>query len=54
MAICQTTQAPVTPPAPTARDQQCQDILEKALKDKNPDTRQQAAIALSGWLRSRV
>lgn len=47
MAICQTTQAPVTPPAPTARDQQCQDILEKALKDKNPDTRQQAAIALS-------
>ena len=31
----------------TGRDQQCQDILEKALKDKNPDTRKQAAIALS-------
>ena len=37
-AICQTA-----PP----RDQQCQEILEKALKDKNPDTRKQAAIALS-------
>ena len=32
--------------APT-REQQCRDILEKALKDKNPDTRKQAAIALS-------
>jgi HEAT repeat protein len=47
IAICQTAQAPVTPPAPSARDKQCQEILDKALKDKNPDTRKQAAIALS-------
>ncbi len=47
IAICQPAQAPVAPPAPSARDQQCQDILQKALKDKNPDTRKQAAIALS-------
>jgi HEAT repeat protein len=43
IGLCQT--AP--PPAPAARGQQCQDILEKALQDKNPDTRKQAAIALS-------
>ena len=47
IAICQTAKAPAAPPAPSARDQQCQDILDKALKDKNPDTRKQAAIALS-------
>jgi HEAT repeat protein len=47
IAICQTAQAPVAPPKPPARVQQCQDILDKALKDKNPDTRKQAAIALS-------
>ncbi len=47
IAICQTAQAPAGAPAPAARDQQCQDILDKALKDKNPDTRKQAAIALS-------
>jgi HEAT repeat protein len=41
IAICQTA------PAPPAREKQCQDILETALKDKNPDTRKQAAIALS-------
>ncbi len=46
IALCQTP--PPGAPAPAAgRDQQCQDILEKALKDKNPDTRKQAAIALS-------
>jgi HEAT repeat protein len=35
--------------APTSqgRNQQCQDILDKALMDKNPDTRKQAAVALS-------
>ena len=39
---------PQTPSSPPAdRKQQCDDILEKALKDKNPDTRKQAAIALS-------
>ncbi len=42
IAICQTS-----PPAPADRDRQCQDILAKALIDKNPDTRKQAAIALS-------
>jgi len=50
IAICQTAQAPVAPPAtpaPSSRHQQCQDILDKALQDKNPDTRKQAAIALS-------
>ncbi len=46
MAICQTAPAPA-PAAPPSRDQQCRDILEKALTDKNPDTRKQAAIALS-------
>lgn len=45
LAPCQT--APATPPSSSGRDQQCQDILEKALQDKNPDTRKQAAIALS-------
>jgi HEAT repeat protein len=45
IAICQTAPAPAA--APADRKQQCQDILEKALKDKNPDTRKQAAIALS-------
>jgi hypothetical protein len=42
IAICQTALA-----QPVARDRECRDILEKALKDKNPDTRKQAAIALS-------
>lgn len=45
IALCQTP--PASAPAAVGRDQQCQDILEKALKDKNPDTRKQAAIALS-------
>jgi HEAT repeat protein len=44
IAVCQTAPAPVAPPS---RDLQCRDILEKALMDKNPDTRKQAAIALS-------
>jgi HEAT repeat protein len=49
LAICQTSSAPAAAPAstPAGRDQQCQDILNKALMDKNPDTRMQAAIALS-------
>jgi HEAT repeat protein len=50
IAICQNAPAPAAAPAPPAtlsRDQQCQDILDKALKDKNPDTRKQAAVALS-------
>ncbi|HTW65205.1 MAG TPA: HEAT repeat domain-containing protein [Bryobacteraceae bacterium] len=34
-------------PAPINRDRQCRDILDQALIDKNPDTRKQAAIALS-------
>lgn len=46
-AICQTAQAPAGSPATASRNQQCHDILDKALKDKNPDTRKQAAIALS-------
>jgi HEAT repeat protein len=48
IAICQT--APVPPaaaPVPADRSPQCKDILNEALKDKNPDTRKQAAIALS-------
>ncbi len=45
IALCQTP--PAGAPAAAGREQQCQDILEKALKDKNPDTRKQAAIALS-------
>jgi HEAT repeat protein len=47
IAICQTAHAPAGSPAPSNRDQECRDILDKALKDKNPDTRKQAAIALS-------
>jgi HEAT repeat protein len=47
IAICQTSPAPSATPVSPGRNQQCQDILEKALKDKNPDTRKQAAIALS-------
>src|ERR1700688_3196058 len=46
IAMCQSAPAPSPAPA-VARDQQCWDILEKALRDKNPDTRKQAAIALS-------
>jgi HEAT repeat protein len=46
IAMCQSAPAPSPAPA-VARDQQCRDILEKSLKDKNPDTRKQAAIALS-------
>jgi HEAT repeat protein len=46
IALCQTA-APAAAPASTGHDQQCRDILENALKDKNPDTRKQAAIALS-------
>jgi hypothetical protein len=42
IAICQTA-----PAQPVAHDRDCRDILDKALKDKNPDTRKQAAIALS-------
>jgi HEAT repeat protein len=48
IAICQI--APVPPaaaPVPADRSLQCKDILNEALKDKNPDTRKQAAIALS-------
>jgi HEAT repeat protein len=47
VAICQTSAAPSAAPEPTNRGQQSQDILDKALNDKNPDTRKQAAIALS-------
>ena len=46
IAMCQSAPAPSPAPA-VARDEQCRDILEKSLKDKNPDTRKQAAIALS-------
>lgn len=34
-------------PKPSDHKRQCEDILDNALKDKNPDTRKQAAIALS-------
>lgn len=44
VAMCQTTGATAVP---ASTSQQCRDILDKALKDKNPDTRKQAAIALS-------
>lgn len=47
IAMCQTSATPAAAPAPTGRVQQCQDILDKGLKDKNPDTRKQAAVALS-------
>lgn len=48
ITLCQTAAVPPgATPAPINRTQQSQDILEKALKDKNPDTRKQAAIALS-------
>jgi HEAT repeat protein len=46
IAVCQTTPAPAVPGA-ADRSVQCRDILENALQDKNPDTRKQAAIALS-------
>jgi len=46
VAICQTAPAP-PPPVPSARAHQSEEILDTALKDKNPDTRKQAAIALS-------
>jgi HEAT repeats len=42
-AICQTAPAPL----PSARAHECEEILDRALGDKNPDTRKQAAIALS-------
>ncbi len=47
IAICQTSPAPPAALSAAGRASQCQDILQKALKDKNPDTRKQAAIALS-------
>jgi HEAT repeat protein len=50
IALCQTAPASASStaaPSSTARSTQCQDLLAKALKDKNPDTRKQAAIALS-------
>lgn len=47
LAPCQTAPATAKAPASGDSDQRCQDILGKALKDKNPDTRKQAAIALS-------
>ena len=47
IAICQTAPSAAQAPASEGRAQQCQDILAKALQDKNPDTRKQAAIALS-------
>src|SRR5437762_1547925 len=34
-------------PAAAATDEQCRDILNQALTDKNPDTRKQAVVALS-------
>lgn len=46
LAPCQTVSTPGAPPS-AGRSQQCEDILAKAIKDKNPDTRKQAAIALS-------
>ena len=36
-----------TPPATPAPSQQSRDLLDKAMKDKNPETRKQAVIALS-------
>lgn len=51
LAPCQPAPAGAKTPASSSesggRDQQCQDILGKAVQDKNPDTRKQAAIALS-------
>jgi HEAT repeat protein len=47
IAICQTSAPSAAAPVATDRGRQCQDILKKALNDKNPDTRKQAAIALS-------
>ena len=47
IAVCQTKAVPAALPAPPGRVQECRDILNKALKDKNPDTRKQAAVALS-------
>ena len=47
VVMCQTAPAPASAPTPENRGQQCHDILEKALQDKNPDTRKQAAVALS-------
>lgn len=47
IAMCQTASPKPEAPASTGHNQQCQDILSKALQDKNPDTRKQAAIALS-------
>ena len=46
LAIATGAAAFQAPPAPS-RDQECRDILNEALQDKNPDTRKQAAIALS-------
>ena len=43
IAVCQTAPAP----SATDLDRQCKSILEQAFSDKNPDTRKQAAIALS-------
>ena len=48
IAICQSAQGPsVAATASMERDRQSKDILESALQDKNPDTRKQAAVALS-------
>ena len=54
LAVCQpppaTTPAPSPAPSSTPAlptETQARDIIERAVKDKNPDTRKQAAIALS-------
>lgn len=49
IAFCQTNPAASTAqrPAAASRKAQCNDLLNQALADKNPDTRKQAAIALS-------
>src|SRR5579883_1373550 len=46
VALCQ-TDAPVAKPALVNRNQQAKDLLDHAISDRNPDTRKQAAIALS-------
>ncbi len=46
-ALCQTAPQTPAPAPPVPPDKQSRELLEKALQDKNPDTRRQAVIALS-------
>ena len=47
LAVVAAGQTPPSQTRPSTTGEQCRNILYRALKDKNPDTRKQAVIALS-------